>query len=74
MEPFDIVMAIVPTLDEKQKQQLRVLLQVQLPPPCARSGHKYRVTSKVEKNWWRGTEAGTRYICEKCGMQTFVED
>jgi hypothetical protein len=75
MDPIDIVKAVIPTLDEVQKQELRDLLQVELPPPCKKTGHKFKLIDHIEPTWyeaWNGAKPFDKVFCEKCGTVSYL--
>jgi hypothetical protein len=76
MEPFDVILAVLDQLTDKQKDRLRDLLKVpppELPEPCKKSGHKFKSIGHQEANWWQGLKAGDKLFCEKCGQVKLVE-
>mgnify|MGYP003494676980 CR=1 FL=1 len=64
MDPFDMVMAVVPTLNEKQKQEVADLLNAS---PCTVRGHKYKKVGEVDNGFWKPKVIIS--ICEKCGNE-----
>jgi len=78
MDPIDLVLTLIPSLSEEEKNQVRELLGYDLPAPCRKNGHKFKYHDKLEPDWWRKWkegdkyQEGIRYICEKCGKIKLV--
>lgn len=66
MDPIEVLKAIIPTLPEKQKEELRQLLGVNS-SVCDRLGHKFVKAGQVMTSWVKPPE--TKMVCERCGLK-----
>jgi hypothetical protein len=69
MEPFDIVVSILPTLTEKQQQICREMLGIA--SACQKNGHKYKVLSNLPGSWF--SKPKVKLYCEKCNSTRIEE-
>jgi len=63
LNPVDAVLSIIPSLTEKERQQvIDALKQFTV---CDKQGHKYKKVKEGKPTWF--TSASVMMVCERCG-------
>ena len=69
MSPFETVVTLLESLNEKQREQIAARVRRQQQTPCERLGHNYRPCG-VEVRWVLPPRV--RLVCTKCGRRLFA--
>lgn len=62
MTGIELILAIIPSLNEKEMQRLREA--VGMNGPCAKNGHKFKKVGEESVSWFKRVPV---MVCEKCG-------
>lgn len=66
MEPIDIILACIPKLSPKEKDQVRSALGQETQSACERGGHKYPA-KPIEVMTSIFSPTKKIFVCSKCG-------
>lgn len=65
MKPIDVVLSLLPSLSEKERDLIRQEVGMALLPPCERLGHQFKVMGHAPAGWFN--KAYTKLHCVRCG-------
>jgi hypothetical protein len=69
MNPLDLINSLLPSLKDKEREELLRQLLNGLPPPCMKTGHKFKAIEHHPEWKYLGirfVKARTVLFCEKC--------
>lgn len=65
MDPLDVIKTLIPQLNDRQKEEIKMLLNVGKLTPCEATGHKYGKVIERMPSIWKSKEMVQ--VCSKCG-------
>jgi hypothetical protein len=70
MKPVEGVLAVLGSLNDKDREQVRRALLV-LEDPCAKKGHNFKAVKVPSGSIW--TPDKTQMVCTKCGAIRVIQ-
>jgi hypothetical protein len=64
MSPVEALLSVIPTLTQKEREQLTRTIHNTTPTPCERLGHNFKAAGKVLR-WF--SPPVVRMVCTRCG-------